>query len=51
MSANSALDLHREQEIYRLIGRFFDRAICYAAEAYEREASPRREDAVATVVH
>lgn len=39
MSADSALELHREQEIYRLIGRFFDRASCYAAEAYEREAS------------
>ena len=49
MSAESALDLHREQEIYRLIGRFFDRAVCYAAEAYEREASLRREDAVATI--
>jgi hypothetical protein len=48
MSADSALELHREQEIYRLIGRFFDRAVCYAAEAYEREASLRREDAVTT---
>jgi hypothetical protein len=39
MSADSALDLHREREILRLIGRFFDRALCYTAEAYEREAS------------
>jgi len=49
MSADSALELHREQEIYRLIGRFFDRAVCYAAEAYEREASFGREDSVATM--
>jgi len=31
--------------MFRLIGRFFDRALCYTAEAYEREAS--REDAEA----
>ena len=45
MLADSALDLLREQEIYRLIGHFFDRAICYAAEAYEREASRRGHEA------
>ena len=39
MSADSALELHREREILRLIGRFFDRALCYTAEAYEREAN------------
>jgi hypothetical protein len=49
MLADSALELHREQEIYRLIGRFFDRAACYAAEAYGREASLHREDPVATM--
>jgi len=49
MLANSALDLHREQEIYRLIGRFFDRAACYAAEAYDREASLHRDDPVVTI--
>ncbi len=48
MLADSPLELHREQELYRLIGHFFDRAVCYAAEAYEREATPRREHAVAT---
>ncbi|MGO8815789.1 MAG: hypothetical protein ACLQVG_14150 [Terriglobia bacterium] len=51
MSADSALELHREQEIYRLIGRFFDRAICYAAEAYEREASIQRDELVAAIAH
>jgi hypothetical protein len=49
MSADSALELHREQEIYRLIGRFFDRAVCYTAEAYEREASIERDDPVAII--
>jgi hypothetical protein len=49
MSADSALELHREQEIYRLIARFFDRAVCYAAEAYEREASLHREDPEVTI--
>ena len=51
MTADSALELHREQEIYRLIGRFFDRAVCYAAEAYEREASIQRDDPVAAIAH
>jgi len=39
MSADSAVELYREREVLRLIGRFFDRALCYTAEAYEREAS------------
>ena len=49
MSADSALELHREQEMYRLIGSFFDRAVCYAAEAYETEASLHNEDSLAKV--
>jgi hypothetical protein len=49
MSADSALELHQEREIYRLIARFFDRAACYVAEAYERGASLDREDLVVTV--
>jgi hypothetical protein len=49
MSTDSALELHREQEIYRLIGRFLDRAVCYAAEAYDREASLHRDDPVVTI--
>jgi hypothetical protein len=48
MLADSPLELHREQELYRLISHFFDRAVCYAAEAYEREASLHREHGVAT---
>jgi hypothetical protein len=49
MSADSALELHRERELFRLIGRFFDRALCYTAEAYEREAS--RQAAAAKATH
>ena len=49
MSGDSALELYREQELDRLIGRFFDRAVCYSAEGYQRRASRRRKDAAATV--
>jgi hypothetical protein len=49
MLPDSALELYREQELERLIGRFFDRAVCYAAEGYEREASHRREYAAAAI--
>jgi len=35
---DSALGLYRRQEFDRIIGRFFDRAICYTAEGYELEA-------------
>jgi hypothetical protein len=49
ISVDSALDLFRQQEIYRLIGHFFDRAACYAAEAYAREASLHREDTLETI--
>jgi hypothetical protein len=49
MVAGSALELYREQELDRLIGRFFDRAVCYSAEGYERAASRRGDDAVATI--
>jgi hypothetical protein len=36
--ADSAIELYRQQELDRLVARFFDRAVCYAAEGYEREA-------------
>lgn len=36
--ADSAVELYQQQEFDRLIGHFFDRAICYAAEGYERFA-------------
>jgi hypothetical protein len=37
--ADSAMELRRQQEFDRIIGRFFDRAACYVAEGYERAAA------------
>jgi len=37
--ADSAMEMYRKQEFERMVGQFFDRAACYAAEGYEREAS------------
>lgn len=37
--ADTAIELYQQQEFDRLIGRFFDRAVCYTAEGYERYAS------------
>jgi hypothetical protein len=39
---DSAVGLYQQQEFDRLIGRFFDRAVCYTAEGYERLASAKR---------
>ena len=36
---DSAVELHQERELRRLIGHFFDNAIYYAIKAYEREAA------------
>ncbi|HEV2615745.1 MAG TPA: hypothetical protein VGU63_03940 [Candidatus Acidoferrales bacterium] len=33
---NSAMELYQQKEFDRLIVHFFDRAICYAAEGYQR---------------
>ena len=35
---NSAMELYRKKEFDQLIDRFFDRAVCYTAEGYERRA-------------
>jgi hypothetical protein len=35
---DSAMDLYQQQEFVRLINHFFDRAVCYTGEGYEREA-------------
>jgi hypothetical protein len=51
MLADSALELYREQELDRLVGGFFDRAVCYSAEGYEREAARCRGEAAAMVAH
>jgi hypothetical protein len=36
---DSALELHQEREIRRLIGHFFDKAIYYTVKAYEQAAN------------
>ena len=42
---DSAIELYQQQEFDRLIGHFFDRAICYAASGYERQAFERKHRA------
>jgi hypothetical protein len=36
---DSAVDLYQEQELHRMLGRFFDKAIYYTVRAYERAAN------------
>jgi hypothetical protein len=36
---DSAVDLYQEQELHRLVGQFFDKAIYYTVRAYERAAT------------
>jgi hypothetical protein len=38
---DSAMDLYQQQEFVRLISHFFDRALCYTAQGYERSASQK----------
>lgn len=38
----SVVALYQEQELQRLVGQLFDKAIYYAARAYERKASPHQ---------
>ena len=38
---DSAVDLYQEQELHRLLGQFFDKAIYYTVRAYERQANLR----------
>jgi hypothetical protein len=40
--ADSAMELYQQQELDRLIGHFFDRALCYTAASYERQASEKK---------
>jgi hypothetical protein len=43
--ADSAVELYRQQELDRMVGQFFDRAMCYTVEGYERarEAATKTE--------
>jgi hypothetical protein len=40
--ADSAVELYQQQELDKLIGHFFDRAVCYTAAGYERQALKKR---------
>jgi hypothetical protein len=37
--ADSAVELYQQQEFDRVIGHFFDRAVCYTAEGYAQRAT------------
>jgi len=43
---DSAVELYQEQELQRLLGRFFDKAIYYTVRAYERAVSLHQQTAV-----
>lgn len=36
---DSAVELYQEQELHRLVGRFFDKAIYYTVKGYEHKAA------------
>ena len=36
---DSAVELHQERELRRLVANFFDKAIYYTVKAYEHEAA------------
>lgn len=44
--ADSAVELYRQQELDRLVAQFFDRALCYTAEGYERARRDASERAL-----
>jgi len=41
--ADSAVELYQQQELDRMVGHFFDRAMCYTVEGYERVAVTHRK--------
>jgi hypothetical protein len=45
--SDSALELYQRLEIFRLIGRFFDKAIYFAARGYEQQKAARPEMSLA----
>jgi len=48
---DSAVEIYQEQELHRLVGHFFDRAIYYTVRSYEGEVASRRAHAVAARAH
>jgi hypothetical protein len=47
--ADSALELYQQQEFDRLIGHFFDRAVCHTTEGYEHHAFDHGKSAAAMI--
>lgn len=47
----SAMELYQEQELHRLVGHFFDKAIYYTVKGYERELESRSAGTSATRSH
>jgi hypothetical protein len=48
---DSAMDLYQQQEFVQLIDHFFDRAVCYTGEGYERQAHETGPGAMADEGH
>jgi len=48
---DSAVEIYQEQELHRLVGRFFDRAIYYTVRSYECAAASRQAQAPAAPAH
>ena len=48
---DSAIELYQQQEFDRLIGHFFDRALCFAAEGYERRAATQGKSGPVAIAH
>jgi len=44
--ADSAVEIYQENELHRLVGHFFDKAIYYTTQGYERESAALRSSAV-----
>ncbi len=45
---DSAVELYQEQELHRLVGNFFDKAIYYTAQGYERASASQRVPSAAS---
>jgi len=48
---DSAVEIYQEQELHRLVGQFFDRAIYYTVKSHESEAASHRAHAAGTRAH
>jgi len=48
---DSAVEMYQEQELHRLVGHFFDRAIYFTVKSYESEAASHRAPAAGARAH